>query len=271
MALFYAAYFDASGRPERHPFVTTAGAVAPIKKWERFESEWGAILSSVGLTEFHMTDFVAKRGEFSHGWNDPAKRSRLLGDLLGTIKRNVNKQFSVTVEVAAWHAVNQRLMLAELFGAPYSLCGWAVTTQVRRWASRKKARSPVRVFFEKGDSDWGKLETLCKRDTSLSSAPVDIPKTCSRAFQVGDYLAWKARIAATNATDKINKIPDADLIGLTSTKLPDTVLDELKSLRQARVRPGTMNLYGEKALLKLCELNHVPSRVSPRMPDALSR
>lgn len=218
-----------------------------------------------------MTDFAAKRGEFSQGWDDTQKRSQLLRAFLVAMKKCVNKQFTVTVEVEAWNRVNEQLMLAEWFGAPYSLCGWAVTAQVYRWSLRKKGGSPVRVFFEKGDAHWGNLETLCKRDPNIRAVPLDIPKTCSRAFHVGDFVAWKARTAATNAIAKINGISDAELIGLGGVKLPDAVLRELASLGTAQVRPGTMNLYGEKALLELCQLNHVPSRTPPRMPDALSR
>ncbi len=64
MGLLSAAYFDASGKQERHSFVTVAGATSPIKKWIRFEGQWRQVLKEEGVSEFHATDFAASEGEY---------------------------------------------------------------------------------------------------------------------------------------------------------------------------------------------------------------
>jgi hypothetical protein len=105
MVLLYASYFDASGKPGRHPVLSVAGAVAPVKKWIRFERDWQQVLKDEGVTEFHATDFAASRKEYE-GWkDDKPRRTKFLNRLGKIIKDNTNKLFMVSVEIDAWDSV----------------------------------------------------------------------------------------------------------------------------------------------------------------------
>jgi hypothetical protein len=52
------AYFDESGTHGGSAAVAIAGYMATCEAWVEFEARWLAILSSFGLENFHMTDFV---------------------------------------------------------------------------------------------------------------------------------------------------------------------------------------------------------------------
>jgi hypothetical protein len=123
MVLLYAAYFDASGEAEGYAVLTIAGAVAPVKKWIRFETQWTDILHAEGVTEFHATDFASSQGEYV-GWKgDKERRSNFLSRLIAVVKTNTNKLFSVSVELGCGqlHSLPSGALLLSLMLLPVSL------------------------------------------------------------------------------------------------------------------------------------------------------
>lgn len=111
----------------------------------------------------------------------------------------------------------------------------------------------------------GKVKALCMRDSHLHGIKLeDISKAYAKAFQGGDLLAWKARIAATNAIAKMDKMTVAEFGDFQI--LPATVLEEIRSLGRVLVRPGTTNIFGRDALVRMCEENHIPKRRSLKAP-----
>ena len=255
MAMLYSAYFDASGKKETHASITVAGAVAPLKKWARFERDWKIILDEYGVGEFHATDFASSLGEY-RGWKgEKAKRSEFLKRLGQVTRSTVNKLFIVTVEMDAWKTVNDRYLLAEVFHSPYAIAGYSAVHMVKRWARRKEIRSPIEFFFEDGDGDrdWAGLTALCARENII---PIRLPKTRAIPCQVGDMLAWKTRTASQN-TLVINKKLDS------STYNPDLfrqVIEELKSLDKALVKPADNAVFSPDAMLRTCVKSNIPRR-----------
>jgi hypothetical protein len=246
-----AAYFDASGKQEGHPFLTVAGAASPIKKWNRFEKQWSLLLKAEGVSEFHATDFAASKGEYKDWKGDKPRRSAFVRHLLKIIKQNVNKLFMVTVEMPAWNEVNREYLLAETVHSPYALAGFTVAAQARRWAMRKQLTpSSFKVFFEDGDEGWGGLKQLC--ETYCNFEPIRVPKKEGIPFQIGDFLAWKTRITATNAM----KI----MMGLQRGDSLDELSAELKTLDRMVVCPGENGIYSPRALTKTCQNLKIPKR-----------
>lgn len=251
MGMLSAAYFDASGKQERHAFVTVAGAVAPIKKWMRFEKQWSQALKDEGVSEFHATDFAANEGEYKDWKGDTPRRSAFLRRLMRIIKENANKLFMVTIEMPAWKEVNRENLLEETLHSPYALAGFTVSAQARKWAMKKRLTpSSFKVFFEDGDEGWGGLKQLC--ETYCNFEPIRIPKSEGIPFQIGDFLAWKTRITATNAM----KI----MAGLKRGDNLDELSRELNSLNRIMVCPGDNGIYSPRALIKTCSNLKVPKR-----------
>ncbi len=254
MRILSAAYFDASGKQEGHPFLTVAGATSPIKKWIRFEKQWNQALKDEGVSEFHATDFAASEAEYRDWKGDTARRSAFLRRLMRIIKENVNKLFMVTVEMPAWNDVNREYLLAETLHSPYALAGFTVAAQARKWAMRKRLTpSSFEVFFEDGDEGWGGLKQLCQ--TYCNFEPIRIPKKEGIPFQIGDFLAWKTRITATNAVRILDRLQRGDTL--------DELSRELKSLDRILVRPGHNGIYSPRALTKTCQNLKVPKRRPP--------
>lgn len=248
MALFYAAYFDASGKPSGYPVLSVGGAVASINKWQRFERDWGKILEREGVKEFHATDFAASQGEYK-GWKgDKPRRSKFLTDLGEVTKKNINKLFMVNVEIEAWNEVNHEYVLEEVFHNPYALCGYTAIRQILKWArSKRLPLSRLRIVFEDGDDGWEGLVKLAKRNNVV---PIRLPKTVAVPCQAADMIAWKSRIAFTNGLRRLDKV--------TSAPYPDFenfrgIIDEWSSLEKALVRPGAPGVYGREALIKTCK------------------
>lgn len=251
MGLPSAAYFDASGKQEGYPFLTVAGAASPIKKWIRFELEWIQALKDEGVSEFHATDFAASKGEYKDWKGDKPRRSAFVRFLTEIIKKNANKLFLLTIETETWNEVNREYLLEETFHSGYVLAGFSLAAQVLQWATRKRVQLPFKIFFEDGDEGWTGLKQLCKKH--LSFEPIRIPKNEGIPFQIGDFLAWKARVTATNA----KKILD----GLRRSDTMDELLRELDSLnRILAVSPHKNGVYTAKGLAETCRNFKVPKR-----------
>ncbi|MBS0366584.1 MAG: DUF3800 domain-containing protein [Proteobacteria bacterium] len=59
-------YFDDSGDPcdEKHRFFAVGGYVAPVERWDRFETAWNAILSEFRVPYLHMKELNQGVGAF---------------------------------------------------------------------------------------------------------------------------------------------------------------------------------------------------------------
>jgi hypothetical protein len=136
-------------------------------------------------------------------------------------------------------------LLEEAFYSPYALCGYSVVSQVLKWAQNKKIKSPIKFTFEEGDDGWDGLLKLCKRKGVV---PIRLPKDSAIPCQAADWIAWKNRIAATNAVLKLNKVlgshyPDFETFG--------GILDDWESLDNVLVVPGNPVFFGHEALVEL--------------------
>jgi hypothetical protein len=248
MTLLCAAYFDASGSRGTHRFLTVAGASSTIEKWKLFERMWSDALYDEGVTEFHATDFAANEGEY-RGWKgDKLRRSRFLKRLMQIIQKKVNKLYLATNETPIWDDVDREYMLSEHLHSPYALAGFKVAADAVKWAKKKKA--PIEVFFESGDEGWGGLKELCEKHGHFT--PEQLTKKKSVAFQVGDFLAWKARIAAQNSLRIVEGLQAGD-------NLKD-LQKQLNSLNRHLVCPGHNGIFTHRNLVKICEGANVPKR-----------
>jgi hypothetical protein len=255
MAMLHVAYFDASGEniPD-YTVLAVGGAAAPVKKWDRFKKDWDETLKAHRLSEFHYTDFATYQGEFKEGWRDKQKRSRFLAMLKEIIKRNTNNFFMASVELDAWNEVNREYLLEEDFYSPYALCAYEVVSQVLMWARSKRIRNSLQFIFEEGDDGWSGVLKLCKK---IGVVPVRLPKEQAIPCQLADWIAWKNRIANTNALAKLSTTPKHIYPDRAVIK---EMLKEWESLENVLVKPGNPVFFGRDALLDSCKASHIPKR-----------
>jgi type II secretory pathway component PulL len=152
------------------------------------------------------------------------------------------------------NAYSPKYLLEETFYSPYALAGYSVVRQALEWAQRKKVRSPIEFVFEDGDEGWEGLKKLCARRQIV---PIQLPKKKAVPCQIGDFVAWKYRIAATNSLRRLKSIeqsaaPDiADLQG---------IFNELESLNKMLVSPARPLVYSPQALERTCKKSNIPQR-----------
>jgi hypothetical protein len=256
MGMFYTAYFDASGKhTKKYRILSVAGALAPIKKWIRFEQQWNEVLKNEGLSEFHATDFHASQGEYKDWKGDKERRSKFLNKLKIIVENNTNKLFSVSVELDAWDEVNKEYYLEEILQSPYALAGLFVVDQTLGWAKRKGTKN-LKIVFEDGDEGWGGLVKLC---IQRNVVPVRLPKQIAIPCQVGDLLAWKTRITGTNALHRISRMEIGTDPANAQFEL-DELISELNSLDRLLVRPGNTKIFSIASLRKICVGAKIPKR-----------
>lgn len=251
--MLYAAYFDASSDRADFPVMTVAGAVAPIKKWIRFEHQWKTALAAESVSEFHATDFHSSKGQYLNWKGDTIRRGAFLKRLQKIIKDNTNKLFMASVELPAWTEVNGEYCLEEFFYSPYALAGRAVVEGGIEWAKRKCTRLP-QFIFEDGDEGWGGLVKLCLR---LNVVPMRLPKSLATPCQVGDFLAWKTRITATNALSGLDRLNRATGPDRENAK---NIIREVDSLNKQIVRPAKNGIFSVDTLRTNCIKFKIPKR-----------
>jgi hypothetical protein len=255
MALAFAAYFDASGKHDIHPVITVAGAVSTVTKWVRFEKQWCEVLKREGIKEFHATDLFSFQGEFKSWKGDHSRRTKFVVDLAEIAKANVNKIFSISVELAAWNVFDEDYYFSERFHSPFAFASFGVIDQVIKWAKRKRLKKLPDFIFEDGDDGWEGVCDLCKWDKIV---PIRLPKAKAVPCQLGDMLAWKGRIAASNALNNLRRMESE---GNYDDETINELRREMDSLNKLYDRfPGEANLFSPEAMKRTCEKNNVPRR-----------
>lgn len=234
----FTAYFDASGTPQATA-LTMAGYVADEHKWAKFEKCWQEILTREHIRCFHMTDFASCHGEFE-GWKEkPELRKRFIADLQECARKFTNKRFSATVVVSDYNAVNEKYVLEEVFGRPYSFCGISCVEHVRTWAKNRRHVRELMFAFEDGDKDKGNFKTICRERFRPAIKAAFLPKADHVPFQAADLAAWKTRHPIREAVgDREYTVPDIERL-LSSTK---------EFLRL----PHSGGVFDYEALMKIC-------------------
>lgn len=194
-----------------------AGYVADANKWKLFEDRWQEILDREHVKTFHMTDFASGHREFE-GWKErPETRKRILADLQECARQFTERRFSASVVIADNNAVNQKYVLEEAFGRPYSLCGISCVEHVRTWATENRVEELV-FAFEDGDKDQGNFKRICEERFRPPIKAKFLLKASYVPFQAADLAAWKTRHPIREAVgDKDYTLADVERL-LASTK-----------------------------------------------------
>jgi hypothetical protein len=242
----FSAYFDASGN-KRDRVLTVAGFVSRVRKWDRFNEEWAAILSSERVSAMHMTDFVSSKAGFESWKGQSDRRREFISRLSDCIRRNTNKGFASSVILSDWRELDAEFMLSESAGQPFTLCMRSCLGGLARWAKKKEIETEnMLVAIEQGDEDQTELIRAARSD-GFKVVPLD--KKDVTAFQAGDLAAWKSRTTIQNAVyAPVESEEDAENIIRS--------LDPIKAIVQNN------GGFDKVALRKMCVNGKLPRRTT---------
>ena len=243
-------YFDAAGDNSDKYAVTVGGYVAPAHSWRRFRRDWRKVLDSLNITDFHMTDFVACRGDFSEWKGREGEQMAVLVLLSKVIVRNAHYSPASTVLLEDWRTVNREYTLKECHATPYCLAAFSSIDKAVRWIGRERGNETIKEFaFEQGDTGFGDLlhfmtwmRKAVAPGTLDSIHPVPKPKSLE-PLQAADFAAWEQRyVASRRLTGQLGSIRD--------------------SLRELMKVKNDWGVIDQPKLLEYCEWLGVPKRTS---------
>jgi hypothetical protein len=261
-------YFDASGAPDQGSALVVGGFIAFESFWLEFENRWNAALREAGITCFHMSEFINRKGEFE-GWKQK-KRERLLDKLGRIIVRTVLRSYACVVILDDWNKANQEYELAESDLQPYALAGWDCVQRVLGWGN-DHLYNPLFVF-EHGDKHQFNLMKRVDRDfgviirTGLKKPNAKKPNEPAMVqLQSADFAAWQILNlnrefeAGYRQTHEIEQAIEPWLWA-TFNRLFFAVPYDHGHFSLQRDHPWNRYRSGKSSLVKLCEDYHVARR-----------
>jgi hypothetical protein len=189
-------YLDESGVHRDSKAVTVAGFVSTAERWVSFEREWRDALSDYGLPSFHMVDFAALRGPYSH-WQDAQQRIRF-GRLLEIIKSHVVYGVGIGIPTEPYHRLFSPEAKAHV-GGPY---GFAAAVAFLEFSHqlRDVIEDPWLAYvFEAGQPGIDQITNLFQYNVQMPEQKTDL-RLLSLAFenkidfvplQAADVLAYE--------------------------------------------------------------------------------
>ncbi len=150
-------YFDDSGTSPSNAVAVVAGYVGSTSQWQKFNTEWGALLSKFNVPIMHRTDLESFRGDFI-GWN-PEKRNLFVNKAQEIIKRRTYVAIGNSVIKADFEEVMPDI-LKKLYGGPYGYCAMLCIARARRWCEKTKQKEPIDWIFEAGTVGSGQVNIM---------------------------------------------------------------------------------------------------------------
>jgi hypothetical protein len=151
------AFFDASKTQLGKSYITVAGCLASIDKWNCFHSEWQELLNEEGLQFFHMTDFEAYQGSYK-GWNRE-RHNNCFGKLSDVIVRRTDFAFGRGVANEDFEWAKEQNEHLQSWSA-FTFCAIQCLHGIAHWASNRNYRGDIAYVFESGDGYKGELLKL---------------------------------------------------------------------------------------------------------------
>ncbi|MPY74311.1 MAG: DUF3800 domain-containing protein [Alphaproteobacteria bacterium] len=142
------AYFDETGIHDGALVTAIGGFVATQDAWSELETEWVKLIdefASRGVRQFHMTDFLAQKGEFER-MDGPLRNYMLtrISELLASA--DVRGIFSAVV-CDDWVSTVRDAEFLSQFPKPFFLCFEDVTRQLWEWSGKYAGGEPVAPMF----------------------------------------------------------------------------------------------------------------------------
>ena len=191
-----AAYFDESYSTQPPRTIAVAGYLSTIEQWTRFEAEWREFLQRYQIANpFHMTDFMAGRGQFT-GWSRE-KHDRCVASYCSIINRRTNLRLSVGFDLSVFEDEMRRF---PEFG-PYGFCVFEWMQEAERFMDRNDVTGPIAYVFESGSGFgrqihdtlvWIRQRRAMRERYRLGSFSF-ADKREVLPLQAADIYAWESR------------------------------------------------------------------------------
>lgn len=210
MAIFDT-YFDAGASAEDPTcrVLSVAGYISTRAKWKILQREWQKVVDKEGVSALHMNDLAHSVHEFADWKGDEPRRQRFLAALAKIIKKRTHREFSCSVFLDGYRAVNACYELQETIGRPYVFAAWRAIDQAESWLKKRGDDSGSLYIFEKGDLGQVELiDHLKKMKVHLPVDPIFMEQSWieegetfwSQELQTADFIAYEH---SKNLTDVI--------------------------------------------------------------------
>lgn len=148
-------YADESGTDGRSPVVVVAGYVASADSWAAFQVEWKQFCDDNKIKDFHATDFLAHKKEFTveNGWTD--KRTESATRIVDNI---ISKHVEFGVVAVTIIADCEKLFPVKgrkKFSFEYAAAAMVMANEVTKWADKKGYTEPIQFIFDRGPHGKG--------------------------------------------------------------------------------------------------------------------
>jgi hypothetical protein len=194
MAIF-TAYFDESDSSKAS---VVAGLIGEAEQLSHFNREWGDLLRSENLQQFHMNDFAHSNGEFK-GWKgDTLRRKQFIERIIGIISRRARFSLGVLVDRTAYEEVAHRDIFANFYTNEYTACAFLSLLQASQWASVYATGHRIAFVFDKGNTKRADFQrafdmtdgTSIADDHHFGSLTFADDKDVA-ALQAADFIAYE--------------------------------------------------------------------------------
>jgi hypothetical protein len=142
-------YVDESIRHDRETgqwLCSVTAYVGTFDSWIQSELEWQSVLDAFSVSEFHMTDFMAREQEFKNDWTDE-KRNRFMERFCTIASQRPIAGVGCGIAQKDWET-GLEPALREEWKHPYYFCIYGLLSLIRTWALRDaKLDLPLPLFF----------------------------------------------------------------------------------------------------------------------------
>jgi hypothetical protein len=120
--------------------------IASFDSWIEAEREWQGVLDSFGVSESHLTDFLARQKGFKNDWSD-AKRNLFMERLCTVASQRPIMGVGAAISQSDWEGGLSE-SLRDDWKHPYYFCIYGMLSLIRTKVLRDPASSlPLPLFF----------------------------------------------------------------------------------------------------------------------------
>jgi len=120
--------------------------IASFDSWVEAECEWQRVLDSFGVSESHLTDFLARKKEFKNDWSDE-KRNLFMERLCTVASQWPIMGVGAAIRQSDWEGGLSKALRDE-WKDPYYFCLYGLLSLIRTKVLRDRGSSlPLPLFF----------------------------------------------------------------------------------------------------------------------------
>jgi hypothetical protein len=120
--------------------------IASFDSWIEAEREWQGVLDSFGVSESHLTDFLARQKQFKNDWSD-TKRNLFMERLCTVASQRPIMGVGAAISQTDWEAGLSETVRGE-WTHPYYFCTYGMLSLIRSMVLRDPTSSlPLPLFF----------------------------------------------------------------------------------------------------------------------------